>query len=89
MSASLQGPTLQGLEGRQGLAFQHFQKGTGLLHVLDVEGAPVMRLWNIVRLQSRLLSPAAEAFRYFMLEQGEAYLRDHDAALLQSKERVA
>ena len=48
-----------------------------------------MRLWNIVRLQSRLLSPAAEAFRYFMLEQGEAYLRDHDAALLQSKERVA
>ena len=62
---------------------------TGLLHVLDVEGAPVMRLWNIVRLQSRLLSPAAEAFRYFMLEQGEAYLRDHDAALLQAKDRAA
>ena len=62
---------------------------TGLLHVLDVEGAPVMRLWNIVRLQSRLLSPAAEAFRYFMLEQGEAYLRDHDSALLPARDRVA
>ena len=55
---------------------------SGLMFVLDVEGTPVMRLWNVVRLQSRLLSPAAEAFRYFMLEQGEAYLREHDAALL-------
>ena len=55
---------------------------TGLLKVLDVEGTPVMRTWNIVRLQSKLLSPAAEAFRYFIIERGEAYLRDHDAPLL-------
>jgi len=55
---------------------------TGLLRVLDVEGTPVMRTWNIVRLQSKLLSPAAEAFRYFIIERGEAYLRAHDSELL-------
>ena len=53
----------------------------GLLRVLEVEGAPVMRTWNIVRLQSKVLSPAAEAFRYFMIEHGEAHLLAHDAAL--------
>ena len=56
---------------------------SGLIQLLDVEGTPVMRLWNLVRLQSRLLSPAAEAFRYFMLERGEAHLREHDSQLLQ------
>ncbi len=55
----------------------------GLLHVLDVQGTPLMRMWNIVRLQSKVLSPAAEAFRYFILEHGEAHLLAHDAALLQ------
>ncbi len=56
---------------------------SGLLHVLDVQGTPVMRMWNVVHLQSRVLSPAAEAFRYFILEHGEAHLLAHDAALLQ------
>ncbi len=54
----------------------------GLMHVLDVEGTPVMRMWNIVRLQSRVLSPAAEAFRYFMIERGEAHLAAHDQRVL-------
>jgi DNA-binding transcriptional LysR family regulator len=48
-----------------------------LLVVLDVEGAPVVRAWNVVHTQSKLLSPAAEAFRYFVLERGEAYLAEH------------
>lgn len=48
-----------------------------LLTVLDVEGAPVVRAWNVVHTQSKLLSPAAEAFRYFVLERGEAYLAEH------------
>ena len=52
------------------------------LGVLDVEGAPVMRTWHIVRLQAKLLSPVAEAFRYFMIERGGDYLRAHDAGLL-------
>jgi hypothetical protein len=33
--------------------------------------------------ERRTLSPAAEAFRYFILEHGEAHLLAHDAALLQ------
>ncbi len=56
---------------------------SGLLHVLDVEGTPLMRMWNVVHLQARLLSPAAEAFRYFIIERGEAHLLAHDAPLLQ------
>ena len=55
---------------------------SGLLSVLDVEGTPLMRMWNIVHLQSKVLSPAAEAFRYFIIERGEAHLLAHDAPLL-------
>jgi len=55
---------------------------SGLLHILDIEGTPVMRMWNVVHLQSKLLSPAAEAFRYFIIERGEAHLLAHDAPLL-------
>jgi len=55
---------------------------SGLLQLLDIEGAPVMRMWNVVHLASKLLSPAAEAFRYFIIEQGEAHLRAHDAPLI-------
>lgn len=47
----------------------------GLLKLLAIEGTPVMRTWHIVRLQSKVLSPAAEAFRYFMIEHAEPYLR--------------
>ena len=55
---------------------------SGLLQIVDVEDTPVMRAWNIVHLQARLLSPAAEAFRYFIIERGEAHLAAHDAPLL-------
>jgi DNA-binding transcriptional LysR family regulator len=55
---------------------------SGLLRMLEVEGAPVMRTWNIVHLPGRVLSPAAEAFRYSVLENAETHLRAHDAALL-------
>lgn len=46
----------------------------GLIAVLDVEGGPVLRAWNVVHTLSKVLSPAAEGFRYFMLERGEAWL---------------
>jgi hypothetical protein len=36
----------------------------------------VMRLWHVVNLTNRTLSLAAEAFRYFMLEQGNALLEE-------------
>ncbi len=55
---------------------------TGLLQVLDIVGAPVMRTWNVVHLGSKVLSPAAEAFRYYVIEQGAAFLRAQDTPLL-------
>lgn len=55
---------------------------TGLLKVLDIAGAPVMRTWNVVHLGSKVLSPAAEAFRYYVIEQGAAFLRAQDTPLL-------
>jgi DNA-binding transcriptional LysR family regulator len=45
-----------------------------LISMLDVQGAPVVRAWNVVHMRAKMLSPAAEAFRYFMLEEAEAYL---------------
>lgn len=56
---------------------------TGLLAIAEVEGTPVMRGWHVVHLTSKVLSPAAEAFRYFLIERGEALLVEHDTALLQ------
>jgi len=53
-----------------------------LLATLDVEGTPVIRAWNLVHTQAKLLSPAAEAFRYFMLERAESYLAQHFGDLL-------
>lgn len=54
----------------------------GLLALLDVEGGPVVRAWNVVHTLSKVLSPSAEAFRYFMLERGEAWLAQNFAAHL-------
>ena len=33
-----------------------------------------MRRWHVVHNLAKTLSPAAEAFRYFILERGEAFL---------------
>ncbi|WKB55335.1 LysR family transcriptional regulator [Eleftheria terrae] len=55
---------------------------SGLMAVLPVEGTPVMRTWNLVQPASKVLSPAAEAFRYFVLEEGERHLMKHDQGLL-------
>lgn len=47
---------------------------SGLICVPHVEGLPVMRRWHLVNAAAKMLSPAAEAFRYFILERGEAQL---------------
>ena len=47
---------------------------TKKLCVLQVNGAPLVRAWNVVHPLSKLLSPAAEAFRYFVLEHAETDL---------------
>jgi len=46
----------------------------GLLRVVAVDGLPLIRRWHIVNMRGRALSPAAEAFRYFILERAEAFL---------------
>ena len=51
-----------------------------------MEGAPIVRAWNLVHTLSKLLSPAAEAFRYFMLERAESFLADKYGRLLQLPE---
>jgi DNA-binding transcriptional LysR family regulator len=43
----------------------------------ETEGLPVMRRWHVVNNLAKTLSPAAEAFRYFVLERGEAFLAKH------------
>jgi len=52
---------------------------TGLLAVLDIAGTPIVRTWNVVHVGARVLSPAAEAFRYFLIEHGEAFLAGRGA----------
>ncbi len=47
---------------------------SGLIATPAVEGLPLMRRWNIVNRAAKLLSPSAEAFRYFVLSHGEAHL---------------
>ncbi|MBU6258462.1 MAG: LysR family transcriptional regulator [Burkholderiales bacterium] len=53
-----------------------------LIEIVHAEGTPLIRTWNIVHQQSKMLSPAAEALRYFILEHGEAHLAEHDRELL-------
>lgn len=54
----------------------------GLIARLDVEGTPIVRAWHVVHTLAKLLSPAAEAFRYFVLERGEPFLAERYGALL-------
>ena len=46
----------------------------GLIATPEVEGLPLVRRWHVVNNQAKLLAPAAEAFRYFVLERGERFL---------------
>jgi DNA-binding transcriptional LysR family regulator len=47
---------------------------SGVIKVLDVPGLPMVRRWQLVQLSSKLLSPPAEALRYYVLEEGESLL---------------
>jgi LysR family transcriptional regulator, low CO2-responsive transcriptional regulator len=46
---------------------------SGLIAAPQVEGFPRVRRWNLIH-AGTYLSPATEAFRYFILEHAEAYL---------------
>jgi len=76
----------QAVIANMGLAFLSLHTAsleveTRQLCVLDVVGLPMVRSWHIVHMQSKPLSPAAEALRYFVLEQGEALIAQQFAAV--------
>lgn len=54
---------------------------SGLLATPEVEGLPIVRRWYVVNNLAKMLSPAAEAFRYFVLERGESFLTKEFGAL--------
>jgi DNA-binding transcriptional LysR family regulator len=69
----------QAVIASMGLAFLslhtvQLEVSAGQLVVLDVVGLPLLRRWYIVNIRGKPLSPAAEAFRYFILDQGESLL---------------
>ena len=71
----------QAVIANMGLAFVSLhtvalELAVGQLVMLDVVGLPLVRRWYIVNIQAKPLSPAAEAFRYFVLDQGERLLAE-------------
>jgi DNA-binding transcriptional LysR family regulator len=47
---------------------------TGTLAALDVVGTPVVRRWYLVHRKEKRLSPAALAFRAFMLAEAASFV---------------
>jgi DNA-binding transcriptional LysR family regulator len=47
---------------------------TGEIGLLDIIGTPVLRNWHLVNMNAKKLSPAAAAFRQFLLEHTHEYL---------------
>jgi DNA-binding transcriptional LysR family regulator len=71
----------QAVIANMGLAFVSLhtvalELSVGQLVLLDIAGLPLMRRWYIVNVQRKPLAPAAEAFRYFVLDQGERLLAE-------------
>ncbi len=50
--------------------------GTGQISILNIQDTPVIRTWHVVALNKRSTSQIAEAFRYFVLEQGAEILNE-------------
>ena len=48
---------------------------TGRLKILDVEDFPIMRKWYILQRKGKRLSPVAQAFKDFVLEQAPQFIR--------------
>jgi LysR family transcriptional regulator, low CO2-responsive transcriptional regulator len=71
----------QAVRAGMGLAFLSLhtvagELARGELCALDIRGLPLTRRWHIVSLPARPLAPAVEAFRYFVLEEGERLLAE-------------
>jgi DNA-binding transcriptional LysR family regulator len=48
---------------------------TGDLALVHAPGLPVVRTWHVVHLAAKRLSPAADAFKAFLLDEGKTFLR--------------
>jgi DNA-binding transcriptional LysR family regulator len=77
----------QAVIANMGLAFLSLHTAgleisTGQLVVLDVVGLPIVRRWHIVNVRGKPLAPAAEALRYFVLEEGEALIATQFAGIV-------
>lgn len=69
----------QAVMAGMGLAFisQHsigLELAAAQIALVPVAGLPVMRDWNVVHRREKVLSPAAAAFKAFVLEEGSAFL---------------
>ncbi|RMD70356.1 MAG: LysR family transcriptional regulator [Gammaproteobacteria bacterium] len=53
---------------------------TRRLHILDVEGFPILRHWYVVHRKGKRLSTVAQAFRRFVLEEARGLLEGHGRA---------
>lgn len=58
---------------------------TGEIAVLDVSGTPIDRVWHIVHMTGKRLSPASEVCRTFLLEHAGPYLEECYAGLLRGR----
>jgi LysR family transcriptional regulator, low CO2-responsive transcriptional regulator len=47
---------------------------TGEIALLDVNGTPIERTWQIVHLRSKQLSPTSVVFRQFLLDHAATHL---------------
>ncbi len=75
----------QAVMAQMGIAFLSghavgLELAAGALVVLPVAGLPVFREWNVVHRAGKVLSPAAAAFRAFVLEEGSLFLARWPAA---------
>ena len=52
----------------------YWQSASGHLALLDVVGLPQINHWYVTHLSSKKLSPAALAFKEFLIEQGGALM---------------
>lgn len=58
---------------------------TDEIGLLDVNGTPIERTWQIVHMRSKRLSPTCEVFRRFLLEHAGPYLEGEYAPFLATK----
>jgi DNA-binding transcriptional LysR family regulator len=82
----------QAVVANLGLAFislhtTETEVASGQLRILDVPGLPLVRRWQLVHLTAKLLSPPAEALRYYVLAEGEALLARLFPGLVVAAER--